>query len=142
MGEWRDLAARAERISDGAEPPMALKQQLARSIVERFHGGAEAERAAEHFRRVVQEGEVPEEVPRVALVAGEAGAIGLLDALRRAFSLASNGEARRLVAQGGVQIEGRVEKDAGRRLGVGSYLVRVGKRKYAQLEVADSPRGS
>lgn len=135
MGEWADLSHRAERLGEGAEPPMELKHALAQKIVARLHGALEAERASEHFRRVIQQGETPDEVPKVEVPPSSNGDVGLLDALRSAFALASNGEARRLVAQGGVQIDGQVEKDATRRLTVGSYLIRVGKRKYVRLAV-------
>jgi tyrosyl-tRNA synthetase len=52
-----------------------------------------------------------------------------------AFALASNGEARRLVAQGAVQIDERVERDAARRLGRGVYVVRAGRRRFAEVVI-------
>ncbi len=131
FGAWGDLLS---RISDGAEPPMALKRDLAARIVARLHGEVSAAAAADHFRRVVQERERPAEIPRVTLVAA-AGTVGLLDALRAAFALASNGEARRLVAQGAVQIDDAVERDPNRRLSKGVYVVKGGKRRYAEVEI-------
>jgi tyrosyl-tRNA synthetase len=131
FGAWEDLRA---RISDGAEAPMALKRELAARIVARLHGEVSAAAAADHFRRVVQERERPAEIPRVTLDA-EAGTVGLLDALRAAFALASNGEARRLVAQGAVQIDDTVERDPNRRLARGVYVVKGGKRRYAEVEI-------
>ena len=90
--------------------------------------------AADHFRRVVQERERPAEIPRVTLDA-PSGSAGLLDALRAAFALPSNGEARRLIAQGAVQIDDAVERDPNRRLAPGVYVLKGGKRRYAEVEV-------
>ena len=132
FGAWADLEASAR---SGGEPPMALKRALARRIVARLHGEAAAEAAAEHFRRVIQEGERPSDLPRVTMGKASPDGVGLLDALRMAFSLASNGEARRLVAQGAVQIDDRIERDAARRLPEGRYIVRAGRRRFAELVV-------
>ncbi len=132
FGSWADLeaSARARR-----EPAMALKRELARRIVARIHGDSAAAAAADHFRRVVQERERPSDIPRVFVGNASVGGVGLLDALRTAFSLASNGEARRLVAQGAVEIDDQVEKDAARRLAAGVYIVRAGKRRYAEMVI-------
>jgi tyrosyl-tRNA synthetase len=132
FGAWADLEARARTA---AEPAMASKRELARRVVARLQGEVAAEAAAEHFRRVIQEGERPAEIPRIVLGEGSAEGVGLLDALRRAFALASNGEARRLVAQGAVQVDDCVERDAARRLGPGRYVVRAGRRRYAELVI-------
>ena len=131
FGRWDDLLARA---AAGAEP-LAVKQELARRIVERFHGGEAAVAAAAHFQRVVQRGEAPEEIPECVLAAGDGGERGLLEALRRAFALASNAEARRLVQQGAVQVDGARVTDAGARLGAGTHLLRAGKRRYARVHI-------
>ena len=130
FGAWKDL----EQRTTSGDAPMALKQELARRVVARLHGEAAAAQAAEHFRRVVQGGERPSELPRIELPGAPEG-VGLLDALRMAFALASNGEARRLVAQGAVQIDERVERDAARRLGQGVYVVRAGRRRFAEVVI-------
>ncbi len=69
------------------------------------------------------------------------GDIGLLDILRTAFELASNGEARRLVAQGAVQIDEKIERDPMRRLRHGTYLVKAGRRRFVQIEIGAVPPG-
>jgi tyrosyl-tRNA synthetase len=132
FGAWADLEASAR---GGSESPMALKRELARRVVARLHGKEAAEGAAEHFRRVIQEGERPANLPQVVLSGALGGGIGLLDALRIAFALTSNGEARRLVAQGAVQIDDKVERDATRRLVLGRYTVKAGRRRFAELVV-------
>lgn len=132
FGAWSELAA---RVAGGAEPPMALKRALATRIAARLHGEAAAAAASDHFRRVVQLGERPAEVPKLTLAATAGDGVGLLEALRVAFRLASNGEARRLVAQGAVEIDDTVERNAMKRLGPGTYLIRGGRRRYAEVEV-------
>jgi tyrosyl-tRNA synthetase len=132
FGAWGDLAS---RVAARAEAPMALKRELSTRIVARLHGDAAAAAASEHFRRVVQEGDRPAEIPRIRLAATPTGDIGLLDVLRAAFGLASNGEARRLVAQGAVQIDEEVERDATRRLRAGTHVLRGGRRRYAEVTI-------
>jgi tyrosyl-tRNA synthetase len=131
FGEWADLE---ERVRSGFEPPMELKRELARRVVARLHSETAAQTASEHFRRVIQEGRVPRDLPRVVLDGSSEG-VGLIDALRTAFGLASNGEARRLVAQGAVQIDDEIERDAARRLGSGRYVVRAGRRRFAEVVI-------
>jgi tyrosyl-tRNA synthetase len=131
-GAWDDLRARA---AGAGESPMLVKQELARRLVARFHGEDAAERAALRFRREIQEGALPEELPELAVRAADAEGVGLLDLLRQAFALPSNGEARRLVAQGAVQIDDRIERDPTRRIAIGSYTVRAGKRRFARVNV-------
>lgn len=135
FGAWSDLCRRSAALASGAESPMELKQELARRIVARFHGEGEAERAALHFQRVIQRREAPEDVPRLRVPLGASPDVGLLDLLRGSFALSSNGEARRLVAQGAVQIGDEVERDASRRLGPGVYLLRAGRRRYAEVTI-------
>ena len=132
FGAWADLESSARTAS---EPPMTLKRELARRIVARLHGEGAASAAAEHFRRVIQERERPEELPRFVLAGAGNDGIGLLDALRSAFGLPSNGEARRLIAQGAVQIDESVERDPARRLAKGRYIVKAGRRRFAEVVV-------
>ena len=134
-GEWSDLAPKRAAIGRGGGDPLAFKHSLAARIVERFHGGERAEAAAEHFRSVVQRRELPEDVPSLRLDTHGRSA-GLLDALVQAGLARSNGEARRLVAQGAVQLDARRVTDARLRLEPGGpYLLKVGKRRFMRLEV-------
>ncbi len=116
--------------------PLALKRQLASAVVARFHGPEAAGRAAAHFRQVVQRKELPDEIPETRLEVGPEGNRGLLELLSGLGLAASNSEARRLVVQGAVQIDGRPIRDAGLRLAAGSYLVKVGKRRFARLRLS------
>jgi tyrosyl-tRNA synthetase len=134
-GEWQDLRAERGRLAQGAGDPFAFKHALARRLVERFHGAQAAERAAEHFARVVRRKEAPADLPEQRLPAGREGAAGLLDALVALGLARSNSEARRLVAQGGVSVDGQTVADAAQRLAPGSHLLRVGKRRFARIRI-------
>ncbi len=123
------------RLAGGADPPddepMASKLSLARTIVGRWHG-EEAARAAEaHFTRVVREGQAPDEVAEVPLPAGDP--VHLPVALAAVFGL-STSEARRLIAQGGVRLDGAVvtELDVSRE-DLRNATVQAGKRRFARF---------
>jgi tyrosyl-tRNA synthetase len=113
--------------------PLEAKLGLARFIVTRSHG-EEAARAAEaHFTRVVRERQAPEEVPEVQLPNGDPVH---LPALLVELGVPSTSEARRLIAQGGVRVNGEAvtELDIPRARLEGA-LVQAGKRRYARLTV-------
>jgi tyrosyl-tRNA synthetase len=143
-GEWGDLEAERDDVAAGHGDPFALKHAMAGRLVARFHDAEAAASAREHFERVVQRRETPDEIPEVE-VAGADGGAGLLDVLRAQLGVASNSEARRLVAQGAVQVDGERVEDPARRLAPGgAYLVRAGKRRFARVRVvpgSESPRG-
>ena len=111
--------------------PMEAKLALARGIVERYHGAEAAELAEAHFTRVVREGEAPEEVPELPLPEGDPVHLPALLADR--FGL-STSDARRLIAQGGVKVDGeRIDDlDVPRERLAGS-LLQAGKRRYVRL---------
>jgi tyrosyl-tRNA synthetase len=134
-GDWNELCDARAALDEGAGDPLAFKQALARRVVERFHGEAPAQEAAAHFRRVVQRKEVPEDVPVQRLEAGADGRRGLLEVLEGLGLTRSRGEARRLVAQRAVSVDGEKVEDPTRVLEPGSYLIQVGKRRFVRLEV-------
>jgi tyrosyl-tRNA synthetase len=112
---------------------MEAKLALARWIVARSHGEEAAARAEEHFTRVVRRQEAPEEVPEVELRADGATAF-LPPLLKEWFGLGSASEARRLIEQGGVKVDGEVvdglEVPVERLCGA---LVQAGKRRFARV---------
>ena len=108
---------------------------MAERLVARFHDAAAAAAAAQHFRRVIQEKGVPEDVPETALSVGPDGDRGLLELLEELGLVASRGEARRLVNQGAISIDGRGIEDPTRRLDPGAYLIKVGKRRFARVRI-------
>jgi tyrosyl-tRNA synthetase len=135
-GEWSELAARRAELPGRGGDPLAFKHALARRLVERFHGRAAAERAAEGFRRVVQEREAPADLAETVIELGERPSCGLLDLLGRLGFAASNSEGRRLVAQGAVVLDGVPVTDPTLRLSRGAYQIKVGKRRFAKLRLA------
>jgi tyrosyl-tRNA synthetase len=114
---------------DAGRNPKEAKVMLAREITARFHGAAAAAAAAADFQRRASGG-VPDEVPEVAL-AGAPLAIGAL--LKQAGLVPSTSEALRMVEQGGVRIDGTVVGDKGLKVAAGTFVVQVGKRKFARV---------
>jgi tyrosyl-tRNA synthetase len=127
------LRGEREALGRGEGDPLSFKQALAGRLVERFHGAEAARRAAEHFRRVVQQKEVPEDLPERAFPVGTGGRTGLLELLEALEFAGSRSEGRRLVQQNGVQIDGRPVRDPALYLAPGVYLIRVGKRRFARV---------
>ena len=121
-------------LDGGSVNPMELKKRLARELVTQFHDVEAAREAERHFERTVQGGGEPEDMPEHALPPAETLAGMRLSRLLVDAGLAgSAGEARRLISQGAVQIDGeRVSDDsaAGVKAGV---VLRAGRRRYVRL---------
>ena len=127
-----EIAGLRAEIEAGRNPRDA-KVLLGQEIVARFHSQAAAEAALAAFEARFRDGAVPENMPEVSL----AGApIGILKLLREAGLVASGAEAQRNVEQGGVRVDGDRVEDKGLQLGAGTYVVQVGKRKFARVHVA------
>jgi len=106
-----ELAALKSGLSDGSRHPMDAKIALAREIVARFHGAAAAREAEEGFRGRFSRKEFPEDARRVELAAG-GGTPDLATVVSRASgSFTSKSAARRLIAQGGVEVNGERATD-------------------------------
>jgi tyrosyl-tRNA synthetase len=118
-----------KREVDAGRNPKDAKVMLAREIVTRFHSAAAADRAEADFENRARGG-VPDQIPAVNL-AGASMSIGAL--LKAAGMVASTSEAMRLVDQGGVRIDGASVTDKGLRLSKGTYVLQVGKRKFARV---------
>jgi tyrosyl-tRNA synthetase len=132
LPDWWRLVAEAD---PPAGEPMDQKLALARRIVARSHGEAAADEAEEHFTRVVRQGEAPEEVPEVPLPAGDP--VHLPALLVGSLGVASTSEARRLIAQGGVKLDGEVVRELDLpRARLAGVLIQAGKRRYATLTEA------
>jgi tyrosyl-tRNA synthetase len=130
LPEWYRLVW--EREFDPAADPMQAKLALARFIVERSHGPEAAARAEEHFTRVVREHQAPEDVPEAELPDGDP--VHLPALLVEHLGIGSTSEARRLIAQGAVKIDGSpvTEIDLPRALLHGA-LVQAGKRRFMRF---------
>jgi tyrosyl-tRNA synthetase len=117
-------------IAEGANPKDA-KVALAKEITARFHSAAAADAAEQDFINR-SKGGVPDEIPEVSLSGAPLG-IGSL--LKSAGLAPSSSEANRLVDGGGVRVDGAVVSDKGLKLPPGSYVVQVGKRKFARVSL-------
>jgi tyrosyl-tRNA synthetase len=112
--------------------PLEAKLALARFIVTRAHGSDAADAAEEHFTRVVREHQAPEEVPEAPLPAGDPVHVPAL--LVEYLGLGSTSEARRLIGQGGVKVDGEplAELDVPRARLEGA-VVQAGKRRFMRF---------
>jgi tyrosyl-tRNA synthetase len=128
LPQWWELLVGVEHPED----PMSWKLELARRITERWHGAAGAQAGEEHFTRVVRRHEAPADVPDVALPDGDP--VHLPALLVDGLGVASNSEARRLIQQGAVKVNGEpaASVDIGRAVLTGA-LLQVGKRRFARL---------
>ena len=127
-----DIARLKAEVAAGRNPKDA-KVALAKEITARFHSAAAAEAAEQDFINRARGG-VPDEIAEVALPLGDGGApVGIGALLKLAGLAASSGEGNRLIDGGGVRIDASVVSDKGLKLGAGTYVVQVGKRKFARV---------
>ena len=111
--------------------PRDAKVALASEIVRMYHGEGQAQKAKEEFERVFSRKEPPMEIPEYAL---KGNPISLIDVLVGAKLAKSKGDARRLVEQGGVEINGKVEKDWQKAVAFkGGEVIQAGKRKFIRV---------
>ncbi len=126
------IAALKAEVQAGRNPKDA-KVALAKEITARFHCAGAAEAAEQDFINRSRGG-VPDEIPELALALGEGGApLGIGALLKMAGLAASSGEGNRLIDGGGVRVDAGVVSDKGLKLGAGTYVVQVGKRKFARV---------
>ncbi|NPV07277.1 MAG: tyrosine--tRNA ligase [Anaerolineae bacterium] len=125
-----EIAAMKKAISEGANP-RDLKMRLAREIVTQMHSAEAAQKAEAEFVRVFQRQELPEDMPEVRVPQGAT----VMDAIVTAELAGSRSEARRLIEQGGVYLDGdRVEAlDTAVSFADGSRVLRVGRRRFVRL---------
>jgi tyrosyl-tRNA synthetase len=118
---------------DGGRNPKDAKVALAKEITARFHSAAAADAAEQDFINR-SKGGIPEDVPELQLPLAEGGApVGIGALLKMAGLAASSGEGNRLIDGGGVRVDSGVVSDKGLKLGAGTYVVQVGKRKFARV---------
>ncbi|MDO9482471.1 MAG: tyrosine--tRNA ligase, partial [Hydrogenophaga sp.] len=114
---------------EGGRNPKDAKVMLAKEITTRFHSAAAADAAEQDFINR-SKGGVPDVIPDVVLSGAPLGVAAMLNA---AGLVGSNGEGNRLIDGGGVRIDSAVVSDKGLKLGAGTYVVQVGKRKFAKV---------
>jgi tyrosyl-tRNA synthetase len=132
----QEIGALREQRRAGKNP-MEIKALFAEELVTRFHDAAAAEHAATEFARVYSKDAVPDEVPEHE-VATDGPTLWLAKALSSTGLVKSTSEGRRMVEQGGVEVDQKPERDPQRQLEVGKrYLLRVGSknRRFAWVKV-------
>jgi tyrosyl-tRNA synthetase len=116
--------------------PKDAKVALAKEITTRFHSAAAADAAEQDFINR-SKGGVPDEIAELALPLGDGGAfVGIGALLKSAGLAASSGEGNRLIDGGGVRVDSGVVSDKGLKLGAGTYVLQVGKRKFARVTLS------
>lgn len=123
-----EIAALKAEVEGGRNPRDA-KVALAKEITARFHNAAAADAAEQDFVNR-SKGGIPDDIPELAL-SGAPMAIGAL--LKAANLVASGSEGLRMVEQGGVRIDGTVVSDKGLKVEAGTFVLQVGKRKFARV---------
>jgi tyrosyl-tRNA synthetase len=123
---------KADLEQDALHPRLA-KENLAKEMVARYHGQAAAEEAARQFAAIFREGALPDEIEEMSLAVAEK-AVWLPKLLHQAGLTGGTSEARRLIQQGGVQVDGDKVSNVDLELPAGqTYLLRVGKRKFRRV---------
>ncbi|TFL13346.1 tyrosine--tRNA ligase [Pusillimonas caeni] len=124
-----EIAQLETRVAEGANP-RDMKVLLAQEIVARFHSIKAAHDALAQFEARFRDGAVPDDMPEVQIGAAP---LGILKVLREAGLAASGAEAQRNVEQGGVRVDGTRIEDKSLQLPAGTYVIQVGKRKFARV---------
>jgi tyrosyl-tRNA synthetase len=123
-----DIARLRAETGDGRNPRDA-KVALAREITARFHGSAAADAAEADFNLRARGG-IPDQIEAVSL---DGAPLGIGAVLKQARLAASTSEAMRLIEGGGVRIDGAVVSDRSLKVPAGTFVVQVGKRKFARV---------
>jgi len=125
LGEIETLRAEVA----GGRNPKEAKVALAKEITTRFHSAEAAEAAEQDFANR-SKGGVPDEIPELTLTGAP---LGIAQLLKQAGLAPSTSEGNRLIEGGGVRVDSAVISDKGLKLAAGSYVVQVGKRKFARV---------
>ncbi len=144
MWRWYDLLSlRSNEEIEGLKRqareegrnPRDIKVLLAKEIVARFHSEQAAEMAAFEFMARFKAGAIPNEMPDVTVTSGDGG-IPIATLLKQAGLTSSTSEAIRSIEQGGVKIDGEKVSDRALIVKRGTYVVQIGKRKWARVTVS------
>jgi tyrosyl-tRNA synthetase len=128
-----ELAVIKNQLESKSANPRDLKRRLAREIVSLYHDPRAAAQAEEEFDKVFIRKEVPDEIEEVVL-SGDGSPLTVFQLLVSVGAAKSNGEARRLVSQGGVTIDGSKVADPNAPVGLSApFILKVGKRKFYKI---------
>ncbi|MCE2680164.1 MAG: tyrosine--tRNA ligase [Burkholderiales bacterium] len=127
-----DISTLKSECEAGRNPKEA-KVALAQEIIARFHHAAAAEQALANFEARFKHGAIPDDIAEVNI----AGApLGIAQVLKQAGLCPSTTEANRNIEQRGVKVEGQTIEDKSLKLEAGSYVIQVGKRKFAKVHLS------
>jgi tyrosyl-tRNA synthetase len=126
----------SRRLKDPATNPSHVKRELARDIVTQYHKAEAAKAAEAHFDRIHVQHDVPEEIDEISLAADDGG-LWIVKALTASRICKSSSDARRMIQQGAVSIDGEKLSDGERRLAKRGepYTLKVGKRQFIRIRV-------
>jgi len=122
-------------VTEGRAHPMAVKKALAEELASRYHGKEAGTSAREEFERQFSKKEMPDEIPET-VVEWEGETMPLAKVMAKAGVVDSVGEGKRLIKQGGVELDGVKAADPEMRVGPGVYTIKAGKRRYVKVSPA------
>lgn len=128
-----DIANLKERVAGGDVHPKAAKEALAHEMVSRYHSPKDADEAQQGFNAVFAGGGVPDDMPEHQCQNGEDSTPPVF--LEAAGLVKSRGEAKRLMKEGALAIDGQRCEDAISPLPAGEYVVKLGKKRFLKLIV-------
>ena len=131
-----ELEGLRKGIKDGSVHPMVLKKRLASEIIRRFHSEAEASDAQREFEKVFSQRELPDDMPVVELK-WDGDELWLPRVISTAVPPTSGSEARRLIKEGAVTVNGERVTDIEKKLKRAEYIIKVGKKRFVKVVPQD-----
>ena len=118
-------------LADGKTNPRDVKRELGRAIVELYHGADVAQAAEQYFDKIIVQKDIPDEMDEIELKSDQL----LVDVIANAGLTKSKGEARRLIKQNAVKLDGETCSDINHTLTVGEeIIIKVGKRRFIKVK--------
>ena len=136
MLRYYELLIDESDVEPAKKEPFKYKKRLAHLLVGEFHGLEEAHLAQGEFERVFSQNKIPEKIEEMSVPAGKD--VWIAHLLKNVGMVPSTGEARRLIQNGGVQVNSEKVSDVNVRLQLKSkdeYLLQVGKRKFLKIKI-------
>lgn len=131
-----ELEGLRKGVKDGSVHPMGLKKRLAREIIQRFHSETDAFDAQREFEKVFSQKELPGDMPVVKLK-WDVDELWLPRIISTAVPPTSSSEARRLIKEGAVTVNGERVTDIEKKLKRAEYIIKVGKKRFVKVVPQD-----
>jgi tyrosyl-tRNA synthetase len=135
--EWSEVLTLQQQVRAEKANPRDLKAALAKRLVERFWGAEAGRAAADRFDRLFRLHEAPDDMPEIEVSLSGVEEMPVVDLVTRAGFAASRAEAKRLIAQRGVRLDGEPIDSSEIRVGPGQYVLQAGKRRFARVRVRE-----